>query len=170
MSANRSYLPFINFNPPWAVIDSINSFPHCGVSDNAQSAPRKLLTWGIILYNADFRPGMLVLEWKVSSWGIWICNYYIDCREPVCWYFALGGLINWPTYWEQNDCCVSQHTVISDQSVRSKWTCNAPHPVPLALNATHPVPLPLFHPIIIHKHTHVKMSSEQFASFFALIS
>ena len=37
-------------------------------------------SWNFI--TADFRPGMLVFEWNLSSWRIRIFNYYIDWGEP----------------------------------------------------------------------------------------
>ena len=35
---------------------------------------------------------MLVFGWKFYSWGIWICNHYIDSEEPqsIQWVFGTG--------------------------------------------------------------------------------
>ena len=64
-----------NYNKPFPcqAIEYVNFFPQ-GAEHAAESC------WPEPLFSAttDFILGMLVLEWKISSWGIWICNNFID--------------------------------------------------------------------------------------------
>ena len=46
----------------------------------------KLLTWTIFFLGDT---GMLVLEWKIFSWGIWTCNHRSEpasSARPVSWF------------------------------------------------------------------------------------
>ena len=68
-----------NINPPRvSIVD--NSFPRRALSSIRPERVEKAVDPDhfYILRTIYFRLGMLVLERKLSSWGIWICNHYID--------------------------------------------------------------------------------------------
>ena len=68
-------------NPPSAmIVDWINSFPLCALGARHPERTEESCWPRPFFLTTYFILGMLVPEWKLSSWGIWICNH-IDSGE-----------------------------------------------------------------------------------------